>query len=250
MRKALEEKFREAMTKADAIRLKYEGKSETMTGQEEIEWSRLLDEADTVKAQIERLDKAETLKAFGERTSNALPAGSGVGPVDDKGAHLGAGAQTKAMQQEIIKRIDAQGNRKGLSDDETKVLADMEKKAFGNFLRVGLKGLTREELVVMKAYQADSPASGGFLVTPQQFVMELITLMKDLTFMRGLATLYNVDRAEGLGIPSLDVDPADPDWTSELATGNEETSMIFGKRELRPHPLAKRVKLSNKLLRQ
>ena len=36
---------------------------------------------------------------------------------------------------------------------------------------------------------------------------------------------------------------------NELGTGNEDTSMSFGKRELSPKPLAKRIKVSNKLLR-
>jgi HK97 family phage major capsid protein len=52
-----------------------------------------------------------------------------------------------------------------------------------------------------------------------------------------------------MGVPTLDADPADADWTSELATGSLDTTMAFGKRELKPHPLAKQVKASNKLLR-
>ena len=54
----------------------------------------------------------------------------------------------------------------------------------------------------------------------------------------------------GLGAPTLDSDPADADWTSELQTGSEDTAMAFGKRNLYPQPLAKRIKLSNQLLRQ
>jgi HK97 family phage major capsid protein len=50
-------------------------------------------------------------------------------------------------------------------------------------------------------------------------------------------------------MPYLAADPADADWTSELGTGNEDSSMNFGKRELNPKPLAKRIKVSNKLLR-
>ena len=53
-----------------------------------------------------------------------------------------------------------------------------------------------------------------------------------------------------MGAPSLDVDPSDADWTTELQTGAEDTAMRFGKRELRPHPLAKRIKVSQQLLRQ
>jgi HK97 family phage major capsid protein len=50
-------------------------------------------------------------------------------------------------------------------------------------------------------------------------------------------------------MPYLAADPDDADWTSELGTGNEDGAMSFGKRELTPKPLAKRIKVSNKLLR-
>ena len=52
-----------------------------------------------------------------------------------------------------------------------------------------------------------------------------------------------------MGVPTLDTDPADADWTSELATGSEDSDMAFGKRSLTPHPLAKRIKVSRKLIR-
>jgi len=51
-----------------------------------------------------------------------------------------------------------------------------------------------------------------------------------------------------MGAPSLVANPADSDWTTELATGNEDSTLSFGKRELNPHPLAKRLKVSNKLI--
>jgi len=59
-----------------------------------------------------------------------------------------------------------------------------------------------------------------------------------------------VPNAESLGAPSLDTDPADPTWTSELAIGSEDSSMEFGFRELNPHPLAKYIKISRKLWRK
>jgi HK97 family phage major capsid protein len=69
-----------------------------------------------------------------------------------------------------------------------------------------------------------------------------------MVFIRGKATKFRLDSAASMGAPSLDADPADADWTSELATGNEDSTMAFGKRELHPRPLAKRIKVSNKLL--
>lgn len=100
-----------------------------------------------------------------------------------------------------------------------------------------------------RALQMDSDASGGFVVAPQQFSDQIIKFGDNLTFIRRLATKYMVPNAQSLGVPQLVADPADADWTNELATGLEDSSMTFGKREFRPHPLAKLLKISNKLIR-
>lgn len=118
--------------------------------------------------------------------------------------------------------------------------------AFNKFLRGGKEVLGIEE---MRALQADSDTLGGYLVTPQQFVADLLKAVDDAVVIRSLATINRIERAESLGVPALDTDVSDADWTSELATGSEDTAMKVGKRELRPHPLAKRIKVSQKLLR-
>lgn len=111
-----------------------------------------------------------------------------------------------------------------------------------------LKGLKTPE--IMNALQADNDTEGGYLVIPQQMVGEILKNVDDMTFIRQLATKFQVNNADSLGQVSLDNDPDDFDWTVELATGNEDTAMRFGKRELRPHPLAKRIKVSKTLMRK
>lgn len=120
--------------------------------------------------------------------------------------------------------------------------------AFRNFLRTGtIMGDGVEEL---RALQASSNPEGGFLVAPQEFVETLIKAVDNATFIRARATKFTVARATSLGAVSLDADPDDADWTSELGTGSEDSAMAFGKRELHPRPVAKRLKVSKKLLRQ
>jgi len=70
-----------------------------------------------------------------------------------------------------------------------------------------------------------------------------------MVFIRQRATKYRLPTAASLGAASLAADPEDGAWTTELATGTEDGTMSFGNRELNPHPLAKRIKMSNKLLR-
>src|ERR1700675_575725 len=114
---------------------------------------------------------------------------------------------------------------------------------FAGWLRDGGK---EDEL---RNLQVDLDTAGGFLVTPQQFAAEIIAIVDNQVFLRQLATVMTLTSATTLGIPTRDVDIADSDWTSELNTGNEDALLGFGKRELMPHPLAKRIRVSNKLLR-
>jgi len=97
--------------------------------------------------------------------------------------------------------------------------------------------------------QVDLFTKGGALVMPQQMAEGLLKSIDDETFILQLAAVERVTSADSLGIITLDTDPADADWTSELATGNEGT-LTLGKREMRPHPIAKRIKASNTLLRK
>lgn len=119
--------------------------------------------------------------------------------------------------------------------------------AFNRWLGLGQDGrLSPDE---MRSLSAVSGSAGGYLLAPQEMVSALIQATDDATFIRGLATKYQVTGSDSLGAASLDNDPADFDWTSEIATVSEDTTMSLGKRELRPQLLSKLLKVSNRLLR-
>lgn len=100
-----------------------------------------------------------------------------------------------------------------------------------------------------RALQADQDTTGGYLVAPETFVARLIKDKDRLLWFRGLATTDTLTNAISVGYPELDTDPSDPDWTAEIKTGTEDSDMDFTKRALTPHPVAKRIKVSEKLLR-
>jgi len=110
----------------------------------------------------------------------------------------------------------------------------------------GNRGLSPQQA---RALNAGNDPDGGFLVMPEQFVQQLLAVVDDLMPLRGLATVQRLTMAESLGVPTRDSDLDDATWTSEIGTGSQDDNLQFGKRELRPHPLAKRVKVSRKLLR-
>lgn len=118
--------------------------------------------------------------------------------------------------------------------------------AYGQMLRGGVQSLNAEQV---RALSVGAGTEGGFLVMPEQMVDGLIKSLDDDVVIRMWATKYRIPTAASLGVPTLDADPADADWTAEILTGSEDSTMAFGKRELSPNPLAKRIKVSNKLLR-
>lgn len=116
---------------------------------------------------------------------------------------------------------------------------------FEKVVRRGMTVLTEREV---RSMQADDAVGGGYLVAPEQFVATLIEKLKDLVFIRGLATTYRLTSAATMGFPSLDTDLDDGAWTSEIGEAPEDTNLRFGKREFKPYPLAKLVKVSRKLM--
>jgi HK97 family phage major capsid protein len=121
------------------------------------------------------------------------------------------------------------------------------REAYGEWIRGGRGGVEAASLT--RDLEATTADQGGFLVAPEDFQRELIQAVDDAVVLRQMATTLQVESAQSLGVPSLDTDPSDPEWTSELAPGSDDTAMTVGQRELHPHPLATRLKLSNKLLR-
>lgn len=135
----------------------------------------------------------------------------------------------------------------GLSRRETvAVLAkqrdEQASKAFRQFL---LNGTMQSQA----ALQKDDDAAGGFLLAPEQFVAQLIKDLDNMVWFRQFATVIPVVGAQGIGVPTLAADMGDTTWTTELLTGNADSTMSFGKRSLTPHPLARKILVSKELLR-
>jgi HK97 family phage major capsid protein len=173
----------------------------------------------------------------------------------------------RAEQQTAIERSladsyqpgDTGNTERAAYEFRSRSMAGLESRNLGNLTRLAapeygaaFNAWTRynETPAERRALQADLDTAGGNLYAPLQFVDRLIQAVDDAVYLRQWATVLSVTDGESLGVPSLDADPADADWTTELATGSEDSTMAFGKRELNPHPLAKRIKVSRKLLRK
>lgn len=138
----------------------------------------------------------------------------------------------------------------GATSNNVEELASLRMKAF----RLGLANGHQDNdyqraLSEIKNLNATVDDQGAYLVPPPQWINELLKDVDDAVDIRKYAKVIKITRNEGIGIPSLDTDLDDADWTVELATGNIDTAMRIGKREMFPHPFAKRIKLSKTLVR-
>lgn len=194
---------------------------------------------------IDKADKEErSLTTEEEQMYNRI-----MEDVKKLGEEIEREEQLRALEKDLeTTQGTIAGGKEPPGDDDRNDEQDKEvRAAFNKFLRGGVQVLNGDEI---RALQSGVDTLGGYIVAPQQFVNQLIKGVDNIVYIRQWATKFTVERAESLGVPALDSDIDDADWTSELATGTEDTAMAFGKRELHPHPLAKRVRVSNKLLRQ
>lgn len=162
---------------------------------------------------------------------------------DKHDGHIGRAERLREEDREDADRPREGRDRNGPDGGD----GTPEERAFRAYLKGGRASLTPEEA---RALNMGSDPEGGFLVAPQQFVQQLLQNVDDMVDIRRLASVQQVTDAESLGVPTLDTDLGDAEWTSEIGTGSQDDAMRFGKRELRPNPLAKRVKISRTLLRR
>lgn len=164
-----------------------------------------------------------------------------IGALKDAADQLVRQAEAEDGLENAVQKDVDDGNRSKESPEDRTAMEVFERMLVG-----GQSSLTDTEY---RALQQDIDESGGFLVPPMQFINQLIQAVDDAVWIRGLATTFQVTDAKSIGAPSLDADPSDADWTTELAIGDEDSTMDFGNREMVPHPLAKLLKVSRKLLR-
>lgn len=221
MAKILEWKRRRAQLIADARAMLEAAESEQreLDAEEQERWEKLIGEADKLAAKIQR---EETLAGMED---------DGDGEEDD---------------DERDARPEPSRPDRDTRTEQADAAAQLAERAFALYVTRGLREVPDKE---RRALQVDQDSKGGYLAT-KSWIDELIQEVDDLVFVRGLATIYQVPTATSIGAPKLENDPADADWTAELGTGQEDTDMSFGARELTPHPLAKRIKLSRTLLRK
>jgi HK97 family phage major capsid protein len=200
------------VTEARALLDRAKGENRDLNAEETTSYEKLMTDQESIRSSIEREERQEKLdREMAESTRQA--------PRQNPGG--------------------------GQSDEERS--RSEYRAAFGRWLGLGKDG--RLDPNEERALSAQTGAAGGYLMAPQEMVSTLIKSIDDDVFIRMLGTKYQVNSSDSLGAPSLDNDPADADWTAEITTVGEDTTMTFGKRELRPQLVTKLLKVSNRLMR-
>lgn len=170
--------------------------------------------------------------------------------IDDVERQERAEAELESYQPSQNLKLDEEARAKGenAGSKEARERKQLENRAFNKFIRDGKDVLTDEEKRALSVSASD--AAGGYTVPPEDFRTELLKTRDDLVFVRNKATIFRMNKAKKLTVPRLAADPADADWTTELATGNADSTMAFGQFELDPTPMAKRLLVSNTLIRE
>lgn len=213
----------------------------SLTADETTKWENLNADIDRIGAEIRRRTKLEAIDAEGNESRNRFQPGSQGG-----GESRGGSAQEAELRALTDWEL-AGRDLAAVSDEVRSAVEAAQGRAFRSFLSRGYNALQPADF---RALQMGQGTQGGYAVAPQTFVNDLIKFVDDEVFIRTMATRFTITGAHSLGYPSLETDPADADWTTELATGNEDSSMALGKREFATNPLAKRIKVSRTLMRQ
>lgn len=208
--------------------------------EEDTQYNALIAEANTLQADIERREKQAQLEAT-LSASTTEP----IKPDPD-------GNRSSRMEFQSRGLRELFGNEPDVAEEPewANLIANIGTPVYRKQFRQTIRAWADQQPTTKRAIQADSDILGGNLVAPLQMLDTLIKAVDDQVYLRQWGTVYPVTGAKSLGAPSLDTDPADPAWTSELLIGSEDSSTRFGRRELTPHPLAKYIKISRKLLQK
>jgi HK97 family phage major capsid protein len=218
-----------------ALQKKADEEKRSMTAEESAKWDAIDAEQEKLRAEIETEEQEVSRRARLAELDQDVSASAGGRTRPNPGDGAGAGSATNVIR----------------SLNSCQAYVDIYDEYLRGQLGVGEMRARLQQQLELRAetMQVGLFVKGGGLVMPQVMVEGLLKAVDDETFMLGLANVERLVMAESLGIGTLDSDPDDPEWTAELKTGTD-TDIDLGRRELRPHPLAKRAKVSNTLLRR
>lgn len=222
---------------ADARGLLEGAGERALTQEEQNNWDAMMNQADGLKGTIDREERQ-----LAQEADLGDPVTAGTRPQPDGRSGGGERIEFRSRGMRGVSSADPNWNE---NRDWRRLLRTTSPE-----YRAGLRSFLRGEPLSpeLRALQADLDTAGGYFL-PMQMTDQILKAVDDAVQIRQLATVFSVPNADSLGAVILENDPSDAEWVTELSTGSaDDSTMSFGLRELHPHPLAKRMRVSRKLL--
>lgn len=167
----------------------------------------------------------------------------------------GDNAREARQQEREAKLQESRGRKAGISVDPasatqaaTNPRSTPEYHAgFSAFLKRGTAGIPQQFRTHL---QVDSDSAGGYLSASERFLSGVLQSVDDAVAIRALATVLPAMYGENLGQVTLAGDVGDFSWEAgENTTAETDTTLAFGLRELKIHPLKRKlIKVSKRLI--
>lgn len=246
--KKLYQEAEEALAKGRAILDEYKGKESEMPKEKSEEADRYLNEAQ-VKAEkakelegnLAREQKFAQLEAGLKDGKNRLPAFQNKTGDGKVAKVVWNGKEYQGEDLEELKRLSTFPGFLSTLDDAGMAYA----KAFDAYCRKNFRDLKFEE---RKALSAGDSGAGGILVQ-DTFLTTLLVKAREMSAMRRISDVLPPVPSGSVIYPSEESFLSDATWTTEVKTGSADVVKPFGGRALTPHALAKRLLVSNTLMR-
>jgi len=120
---------------------------------------------------------------------------------------------------------------------------DMQKKAFGKFLRKGVENLSPDEVKVLTV---GDDTQAGYLASPPDFQNRIIEVLTEISPVRSVASVMQTSKSS-VQIPSMTT-PLAGSWTAEVGSQTEESALRVGMEEIPVHEQTIFKDVSNMLL--
>lgn len=242
--------------KANSIAKKANEEKREWSESERAEFDKLYSAVEELDTRITKLEKLESGEDEGSESGS--DGGSENTQPDDEGNRSnprGVANRNNPRPGDNPARGGAMQNRARVAPRQAyetpEQFRNRERRATKEYFDATLNYLLYGNAAIMnnRAVQADVDVLGGYLILPEIIGNKLLKAVDNILFLQKKATVTKVTNAQSLGNPSLDNNPDAPDWTTEIATITQDSSMSFGKRSLTPTPLRKRLLVSERFLR-
>ena len=211
-----------------------------LSGDDQAQYDRIMGEAMTITQEVEaRSSFIERQKKL-DQTAAWETAVAGHGAIPPPTVETAAGAATECR---FYKNVDG-FERRAANPKASALYERYIRGAHGG----GKFPDQQAELEYRSGIPADTAGSGHDLIPPVEFIDQILIPRDRQVWIRKWATIRRLTKSTDGYQPTIETNPDDADWTTEIANVNEDTGLTTGKRELKPNILTKLVKVSIKEL--